>query len=87
MDSFLVGLAAIVGSDHLLVDDADTAAYLTDWRGRYRGTARAVVHPADTAQVAALVALCHAEGVPVVPQGGNTGLCGGATPLPDGRGG
>lgn len=85
MDPFLVALADIVGSEHSLIDDADTAAYLTDWRGRYRGAARAVVRPADTAQVAALVARCHAEGVPVVPQGGNTGLCGGATPLPDGR--
>ncbi len=85
MDEFLSTLAAIVGRDYLLVDGAETAPYLNDWRGRYRGAARAVVRPADTAQVAAVLAACHAAAVPVVPQGGNTGLCGGATPLPDGR--
>ncbi|MDD2873703.1 MAG: FAD-binding oxidoreductase, partial [Azoarcus sp.] len=85
MDEFLNTLAAIVGRDYLLVDDAATAPYLSDWRGRYRGAARAVVLPADTAQVAGVIAACHAAAVPVVPQGGNTGLCGGATPLPDGR--
>ncbi|MCK9260268.1 MAG: FAD-binding oxidoreductase [Azoarcus sp.] len=85
MDEFLNTLAAIVGRDYLLVDDAATAPYLSDWRGRYRGAARAVVRPADTAQVAGVIAACHAAAIPVVPQGGNTGLCGGATPLPDGR--
>lgn len=85
MDEFLSTLAAIVGRDYLLVDGAETAPYLNDWRGRYRGAARAVVRPADAAQVAAVLAACHAAAVPVVPQGGNTGLCGGATPLPDGR--
>ena len=56
------------------------AAYLTDWRGRFHGRARAVVRPQSTAEVAAIVAACAAAGAPIVPQGGNTGLCGGATP-------
>ncbi len=56
------------------------APHLTDWRGRYTGRARCVVKPATTAEVAAVVALCAGEGVPMVPQGGNTGLVGGATP-------
>jgi D-lactate dehydrogenase (cytochrome) len=56
------------------------AAYLTDWRGRFTGQARAVVKPADTAQVAALVKLCNEYRVPIVPQGGNTGLVLGSVP-------
>lgn len=77
-------LRSIVGPLHCLTADADMAPYLTDWRGRYTGRARAVVLPADTAEVAAVVRACAAAGCPVVPQGGNTGLCGGATPLADG---
>jgi FAD/FMN-containing dehydrogenase len=84
MDSLLDALAAALGRDQLLTADEAMAPYLTDWRGRYRGRARAVVRPADAGQVAAVVRACAAAGVPVVPQGGNTGLCGGATPLADG---
>ena len=76
-------LRTLVGAAHCLTDPTATAPYLTDWRGRYTGTALAVVLPADTAQVAAVVQACVAVGVPIVPQGGNTGLCGGATPLAD----
>jgi FAD/FMN-containing dehydrogenase len=83
-DPLLDALLAIVGPGYLL-DGDEAGAYLTDWRGRYRGLARAVVKPGDTAQVAAVLGVCAGAGVPVVPQGGNTGLCGGATPLPDGR--
>jgi FAD/FMN-containing dehydrogenase len=78
-------LRTLVGAAHCLTDSTATAPYLTDWRGRYTGTALAVVLPADTAQVAAVVQACVAVGVPIVPQGGNTGLCGGATPLADGN--
>jgi FAD/FMN-containing dehydrogenase len=85
MDSLLSELAALVGAEHCLIDEAAKAPYLTDWRGRYTGLARAVVLPADTAQVAAVVGACARAGCPMVPQGGNTGLCGGATPLLDGR--
>ncbi|MGL1834556.1 FAD-binding oxidoreductase [Rhodocyclaceae bacterium SMB388] len=61
------------------------APYLTDWRGRYSGDAIAVVHPGNVEEVASVVTLCSARGVAIVPQGGNTGLCGGATPLPGSR--
>lgn len=84
MDAFLDAVRAIVGPAHCLQDDA-AAPYLTDWRGRYTGTARAVARPSSTDEVAALVRACAEAGVPIVPQGGNTGLCGGATPLADGR--
>lgn len=74
-------LSTIVGSTQLLTGD-DMAPHLVDWRGRYRGDAQCVLRPADTGEVAAVVRECAAAGVAVVPQGGNTGLCGGATPLP-----
>ncbi|WP_374489669.1 FAD-binding oxidoreductase [Zoogloea sp.] len=85
MDALLSELAALVGAEHCLTEGDAMAPYLTDWRGRYQGRARAVVLPADTAQVAAVVAACARAACPMVPQGGNTGLCGGATPLMDGR--
>ena len=73
-------LAGIVGDAHLLTAEADVEPFVTDWRGRYRGAARAVVKPAATDEVAAVIRACAGFGVPIVPQGGNTGLCGGATP-------
>ena len=78
-------LVALVGSDHVLTDSASMSPYLTDYRGNYHGRALAVVKPANTREVAAIVELCVEAGMAIVPQGGNTGLCGGATPLPDGR--
>lgn len=82
---FLSECAAIVGDSHLLCQDIDTAPYLTDWRRRYTGRALAVVLPTDTAQTAAVVRACNRHGVAIVPQGGNTGLVGGATPCEPGR--
>ncbi len=73
-------LETLVGGAHVLTAAADIAPYLTDWRGRYHGLAQAVVRPQSTAEVAAVVAACADAGVPIVPQGGNTGQCGGATP-------
>jgi FAD/FMN-containing dehydrogenase len=73
-------LAAIVGDAHVLTAPADIAPFLVDWRDRYHGAAQAIAQPASTQEVAATVAACAAAGVPVVPQGGNTGMCGGATP-------
>lgn len=74
-----------VFSGRLLTEEADKAAFLTDWRGKWTGTAIAVAQPDTTADVAAVVRWCYAHGVPVVPQGGNTGLSGGATPDGSGR--
>ena len=85
MPELIDTLRGIVGATHVADAEADMAASLTDWRGRYRGSALAVVRPGSTTEVAAVVAACAAADVPMVPQGGNTGLCGGATPLGDGR--
>ena len=82
--SHLDTLRAAVGEAHVLTDAA-AAPYLTDWRERYSGHALAVVRPGSTDEVAAVVRLCAEAGVPIVPQGGNTGLCGGATPDDSGR--
>ena len=72
--------AAVVGDAHVLTGDA-TAGYAVDWTGGFTGQTPAVLRPRDTAEVAALLALCADAGVAVVPQGGNTGLVGGGVPL------
>ena len=82
---FIDKLRAIVGDKGLITDAAGKHPYLTDWRDNYLGTALAVVRPTTTDEVAAVVKLCAAEGVAVVPQGGNTGLVGGGMPQEDGR--
>ena len=87
MDALLAELTAIAGPEHVLTEPGVTAGYATDWTRRYAGTARCVVRPADTAQVAGAVAACARHGAPVVPQGGNTGLVGGGVPAPGGGGG
>jgi FAD/FMN-containing dehydrogenase len=79
-DAFLERCRAIAGPAHVLTDPLDTAPYLTDWRGRFTGRARAVVSPASTTEVAALVRLCGEYRVPIVPQGGRTGLVLGSVP-------
>ena len=68
-----------VGATHVLTD-GDLSAYEHDWRRRARGRALAVVRPASTEQVAAVVRACAAHGATIVPQGGNTGLAVGSVP-------
>lgn len=80
-DALLEELASICGSDAVLAAPDDVAPYLTDWRGVFHGTALAVVRPSSTVSVAACVRACVADGVSIVPQGGNTGLAAGATPI------
>jgi len=79
-NSFPGALAAIVGANNVLTGATDTAAYTTDWRRQFSGAALCVARPANTAEVAALVRLCAQSGIATVPQGGNTGLCGGSVP-------
>jgi FAD/FMN-containing dehydrogenase len=79
-DDFLQHCRAIAGAAHVLDAPGDMAPFLTDWRGRFSGRARAVLRPADTAQVAQLVAACGRWRVPLVPQGGKTGLVLGSVP-------
>jgi FAD/FMN-containing dehydrogenase len=82
---FMTSLQAIVGDFNVITAAADVAPYVTDWRERFRGQARAVVRPGSTAEVSAVARVCSEHGVPIVPQGGNTSLCGGATPHADGH--
>lgn len=77
-------LVQIVGRPYVLGGD-DAVSYTVDWRGRYSGKALAVVRPGSTDEVAQVLRWCREHNVPVVPQGGNTGLCGGATPDDSGR--
>ena len=72
-------LRGIVGTAHVL-QGGDLSAYEVDWRKRYRGRARLVVRPGSTVETAAVVRACAGAGVPVVPQGGNTGLVGASVP-------
>jgi FAD/FMN-containing dehydrogenase len=83
--TFLERVARVVGAAHVLTNASELAPYTVDWRGRYHGSACAVVRPATTAEVAAVVTLCADARVPIVPQGGNTGMCGAATPDESGR--
>ncbi|MEZ5498706.1 MAG: FAD-binding oxidoreductase [Steroidobacteraceae bacterium] len=76
----LSALRDIVGGESLLTCAADVAPYCVDQHGRVHGKALAVALPSSTAQVSALLRHCHANRVAVVPQGGNTGYCAGATP-------
>ena len=85
MSDLVDRLRAIVGDKGLITDEQGKHPYLTDWRDNYLGTALAVVRPATTEEVAAVVKLCAAEKVAVVPQGGNTGMVGGGTPHEAGR--
>ncbi|TFW11310.1 FAD-binding oxidoreductase [Massilia arenosa] len=81
MTDFLARCRAILVDNQLVITDADgMAPYLTDWRGRFTGRARAVLRPGTTEQVARLVRLCAELHVPVVPQGGRTGLVLGSVP-------
>ncbi|MDQ3106516.1 MAG: FAD-binding oxidoreductase [Actinomycetota bacterium] len=75
------GLASIVGDAQVLTDPDVVAGYVVDWSGRFSGSTPAVVRPGTTDEVAAVIRWCAANGVAVVPQGGNTGLVGGSVPL------
>ena len=73
-------LQSIVGPNGYLADPSDLTGYLTEWRGLYTGTTPFVLLPSTTGQVAAILRLCAQQRIGVVPQGGNTGLVGGAIP-------
>lgn len=73
-------LRAIAGKGGYAEADADKAPYLTDWRGRHTGKSPLVVFPKTTEQVARLIKTCGENGIPMVPQGGNTGLVEGGVP-------
>lgn len=77
-------LGAVVGSAHVLVDPEALASYCVDWTRRFGGPAVCVVRPGSTDEVAGVLRVCGEFGVPVLPQGGNTGLVGGSVPAASG---
>ncbi len=78
-------LETLLGPGHWLTNPGDMAPYLVERRGLFHGAALGVARPGNTDEVAALVRLCAENGLSVVPQGGNTGLVGGAVPLDSAR--
>jgi len=80
----LTRIASVVGPNGLLTEPTDMAPFLEEERGLYHGKALAVVRPASTKDVSDVVKLCAEAGVAIIPQGGNTGLCGGGCPTQDG---
>jgi FAD/FMN-containing dehydrogenase len=80
LEGFLNAAAELLGERGLTRDPELLEPWLTDWRGRYTGRALALASPASTAEVSGLMHLCTRFGVPVVPQGGNSSMSGGATP-------
>ena len=82
-ENLIADLQTILGKNYVLVDE-DMTPYLTDWRKKFTGKALAVVLPSSTKDIAAVVNACSIASVSIVPQGGHTGFCGGATP--DGSG-
>ncbi|MCZ2111816.1 MAG: FAD-binding oxidoreductase [Dehalococcoidia bacterium] len=79
-DPLAVRLAAVVGDSHVICDADLLASYETDWTRRYHGSARLVVRPGSTSEVAAVLRICTDAGAAIVAQGGNTGLVGGGVP-------
>ncbi len=77
----LAAIAGRIGAQHVLTDPADMAPYLREERGLYQGRTPAVLRPGTSEEVAFIVGACAGAGVPVVPQGGNTGLVGGQMPF------
>lgn len=81
---FIAALSSLIGSEAVLTGEV-SKPYCADRRGRYSGNALAVAFPSDTQQVSAVVKLCAANEVYIVPQCGNTSLCGGSVPLPQAK--
>ena len=77
-------IRATVGPHGLITDPGELDAYVVDWRGLYRGATPAVVRPAGAAEVASVIRICADSRTAVVPQGGNTGMCGASVPHSEG---
>jgi len=75
---FIAQARELLGAPHVLTQDLE--AYAVDWKDKYHGRPLVVVRPGNTAEVSALVKLCVQHRLSIVPQGGNTGMCGAATP-------
>ena len=75
--------ASIVGAGHVITAPTELEPFNTDWMGKYRGQSALALRPGSTQEVSRILAHCHARRLPVVPQGGNTGLVGGSVPISD----
>ncbi|CAM3034818.1 FAD-binding PCMH-type domain-containing protein [Sphingomonas antarctica] len=80
MNSTIDRLRKQIGTDRVVTDQSDIQPWLSDWRGLYHGAALALIEPRTTAEVAEVVRIARETGTPLVPQGGNTSMVGGATP-------
>ncbi|MFZ6846566.1 FAD-binding oxidoreductase [Undibacterium sp. RuTC16W] len=85
MNHFLSLCEQVIGNEHIILNETEGQAYVTDWRKRFKGKALAILRPGTTEQVAHLVKLCNTHLVAIVPQGGNTGLVLGSVPDQSGK--
>ena len=81
----LSDLAATLGPRNCLTESDDIAPYAVDWRGTWHGTPRAVLRPGSTEEVSRILAIANETRTAIIPQSGNTGLCGGQTPTDEGH--
>ena len=82
---WLKQMAAVLGRKGWTQDETEISPWLTDWRGRYTGSAAAMLSPSSTQQVSDIVKIAADHGIALVPQGGNSGMVGGATPDKSGK--
>ena len=82
-DSDISTFASIVGKANVITDSEDLQPYNIDWMGKYHGASKIALRPASTREVAAILSHCHSRRLPLVPQGGNTGLVGGSVAVHD----
>jgi FAD/FMN-containing dehydrogenase len=80
IDDVLGAFRAVLGTEHVLTEPDMVAGYVRDWTGRWTGHTPAVVRPGSVEEVQEVVRICHEHSLPLVPQGGNTGLVGGSIP-------
>ena len=81
MSDTFARLKAVVGEKGFTEDPREIAPHLEEWRSKYRGRSSLMLQPASTAEISALLSICHETGTAIVPQGGNTGLVGGQIPF------
>lgn len=84
-EALIAELKNRLGPKGVTTESAEIEPWLVDWRNLYHGAAAAIISPASTEETRAVVAMAAAANVPLVPQGGNTSMVGGATPLADGK--
>jgi len=83
--SWIAEARAVLGPKGITEDPAEISPWLTDWRGRYTGKASVMLSPASTSEVAEVVKIADRHELALVPQGGNSGMVGGATPDQTGK--